>query len=167
MLYDYLCFIFCCVSDSKPRYVRINTLTLKVRAAMEMFCNEGWKQVYYDRTAEDYSSFLFRVASLAKDEFIQDLHIRELLIFPNKTEFYKHPLYTGGSIILQDKVSMKHFLKCFSFYLFLLLFSREVCCFKVLNTVCLLAYFMIIRLELDTHIALVCKLFTEMTYSPG
>ncbi|PNF16870.1 hypothetical protein B7P43_G06065 [Cryptotermes secundus] len=91
--------------DSRPRYVRVNTLSLKVRAAMKMFSNEDWKQVCYDRKSEDYSSFLNRVTSLARDEFIQDLHIKELFIFPNKTEFYRHPLYIGGSIILQDKAS--------------------------------------------------------------
>lgn len=80
-----------------------------------MFCDEDWKQVCYDRKAEDYSSFLHRVTSLEMDEFIQDLHIKELFIFPYKTEFYRHPLYTGGSIIMQDKVSMKYFLKSFNF----------------------------------------------------
>jgi hypothetical protein len=84
---------------------------------MKMFCNEGWKQVSYDRKPEDYSSFLHRVTSLAEDEFIQDLHIKELFIFPNKTEFYEHPLYIGGSIILQDKVSMKYFPKSVHFLL--------------------------------------------------
>jgi putative methyltransferase len=107
----YTCFIFHCVLGGRPRYVRVNTLSLKVRAAMKIFCNEDWKQVCYDRKAEDYSSFLQRVASLAWDEFIQDLHIKELFIFPNKTEFYRHPLYIGGSIILQDKVSMQYCLK--------------------------------------------------------
>ena len=79
-------------------------MTLKVRAALKIFRDEGWKQVDYNRKAEDYASFLHRVASLAEDEFIQDLHIKELFIFPNKTEFYKHPLYLEGSIILQNKV---------------------------------------------------------------
>jgi putative methyltransferase len=100
----HLYFVFRCVLDSKPRYVRVNTLALKVRAALKIFCDEGWKQVDYSRKAEDYASFLHRVASLADNEFIQDLHIKELLIFPNKAEFYNHPLYLEGCIILQDKV---------------------------------------------------------------
>jgi hypothetical protein len=121
-----LCFIFNYVLDGRPRYVRVNTLTLKVRAAMKIFSDEGWKQVYYNRKAEDYSSFLHRIASLANDEFIQDLHIKDLFIFPNKTEFYNHPLYIGGSIILQDKVSMKDFLKkfCQFFCFFFLSFCK-------------------------------------------
>jgi putative methyltransferase len=94
------------VLDSRPRYVRVNTLALKVHAALKIFCDEGWKQVGYNRKAEDYVSFLRRVASLADDEFIQDLHVKELLIFPHKTEFYKHPLYLDGCIILQDKVRL-------------------------------------------------------------
>jgi len=102
----HLYFVFRCVLDSKPRYVRVNTLALKVRAALKIFCDEGWKKVDYNRKAEDYASFLHRVASLADDEFIQDLHIKELFIFPNKTEFYKHPLYLEGCIILQDKVRL-------------------------------------------------------------
>ena len=102
----HLYFVSNCVLDSKPRYVRINTLALKVHAALKIFCDDGWKQIDYDRKAEDYASFLHRVASLADDEFIQDLHMRELLIFPNKAEFYKNPLYLEGCIILQDKVRL-------------------------------------------------------------
>jgi putative methyltransferase len=94
---------------------------------MKMFYDEDWKQVCYDRKAEDYSSFLHRVTSLARDEFIQDLHIKELFIFPNKTEFYRHPLYIGGSIILQDKVSIKYFLKSVVDFLYILHRKFEKC----------------------------------------
>jgi hypothetical protein len=130
---------------------------------MKIFCNEGWKQVCYNRIAEDYSSFLHRVASLADDEFIRDLHITEMLIFPNKTEFYKHPLYTSGSIILQDKVSMKHSLK--SFALFYSYFFQEKCitlrCLKSLHFCIFHDY----KTEVShTLFALMCNLFVEMSH---
>jgi hypothetical protein len=87
-----------------------------VCAAVEIFRDEGWKQVDYNRKAEDYASFLHRVASLAEDEFIQDMHIKELFIFPSKTEFYNHPLYLEGSITLQDKVSKTYFIRNFALF---------------------------------------------------
>jgi hypothetical protein len=94
------------VSDCKRQNVRVNTLVLKVCAAVEEFRNKGWKQVVYNREVEDYASFLRRVASLADDEFIQDLHIEELFLFPHEAKFRPYKLFYEGCIILQQKVRL-------------------------------------------------------------
>jgi putative methyltransferase len=88
----------------KPRYVRINTLKISVNEAVEEFRNEGWILKRY-ADVDDYLGFLNAVSSLGPEEFMIDLHVPYLLIFPPKTEFHKHPAYKNGSIILQDKAS--------------------------------------------------------------
>ena len=88
--------------------MRVNTLVFSVADALDYFQNEGWKLIPQTGLA-DYKTFLNRVKSLSEDEFIEDYHIKELLIFPNKTEFYEHELYLNGSIILQDKVGIIYF----------------------------------------------------------
>ncbi|XP_069683821.1 28S rRNA (cytosine-C(5))-methyltransferase [Periplaneta americana] len=88
----------------RPRFVRVNTLVLTVNDALKYFRDEGWKLIPYNEN-DNYSTFLDKVSALSEDEFVQDFHIKELLIFPNKTEFYEHELYLNGSIILQDKAS--------------------------------------------------------------
>ncbi|KAJ9585883.1 hypothetical protein L9F63_020471, partial [Diploptera punctata] len=90
--------------DVIPRYVRVNTLILRVKDALKYFQDEGWKLISL-KGISDYDAFLNRISSLAEDEFIPDYHIKELLIFPNKTEFFQHELYLNGSLILQDKAS--------------------------------------------------------------
>jgi putative methyltransferase len=34
-----------------------------------------------------------------------DYHVPDLLVFAEKTEFHRHPLYLEGKLILQDKAS--------------------------------------------------------------
>merc|ERR1712025_879670 len=39
-------------------------------------------------------------------EFMLDYHLpKSLLVFQSKTQFYDHPLYLDGSLVLQDKAS--------------------------------------------------------------
>ncbi|XP_046740778.1 28S rRNA (cytosine-C(5))-methyltransferase [Diprion similis] len=86
----------------KPRYVRVNTLSMSVEEAIESFKEEGWRQLH---RSKDYAEFIEAVSKLSGMAFIQDIHVPELLIFPPKTQFYNHAGYTSGSIILQDKAS--------------------------------------------------------------
>ena len=44
------------------------------------------------------------VRSLKPGQFMCDIHLEELLVFPPATDFHDHPLYKEGAIILQDKV---------------------------------------------------------------
>lgn len=88
----------------KPRYVRVNTLKISVEEAVNNFKEEGWIFVpFFNKT--DYEGFQNRLTNLKPDEFIKDIHIPDLLIFPPRTEFYQHQAYKTGNIILQDKAS--------------------------------------------------------------
>ncbi|CAG2060626.1 unnamed protein product, partial [Timema podura] len=86
-----------------PRYVRVNTLIRSIEDVIEIFQAEGWQ---LEVTPDSYQAFLQSVSNLPEDHFIQDLHMKELLIFPKRTEFFYHHLYQDGSIFLQNKSSL-------------------------------------------------------------
>ncbi|XP_030764174.1 probable 28S rRNA (cytosine-C(5))-methyltransferase [Sitophilus oryzae] len=88
----------------KPRYVRINTLLTSFNESLELFQEEGWvlQQI---KDHQNYDSFIEQVSLLEGDLFLRDIHISDLLIFPHGTQFYNHPGYKQGAIILQDKAS--------------------------------------------------------------
>ncbi|XP_056633844.1 28S rRNA (cytosine-C(5))-methyltransferase [Diorhabda sublineata] len=89
---------------TKPRYVRVNTLKCSLNEAIEGFRDEGWiLSQYLDKS--NYEGYLEKIKSLNNDEFVIDIHVSNLLVFPSGTEFYKHPAYKNGTIILQDKAS--------------------------------------------------------------
>ncbi|XP_065156024.1 28S rRNA (cytosine-C(5))-methyltransferase [Atheta coriaria] len=87
----------------KPRFVRVNTLKLAVNEAVDAFRDEGWILRRY--MGDNYQEFLEQVNNLSESEFMVDLHVDDLLIFPPRTQFYKHVAYKCGEIILQDKAS--------------------------------------------------------------
>lgn len=88
----------------KPRYVRVNTLKISINEAVDAFRDEGWILVRcFDN--QDYDGFLDKISNLEEGEFMVDIHIPYLLIFPPKTEFYNHSAYRNGIIALQDKAS--------------------------------------------------------------
>lgn len=93
------------VFHRKPRYVRVNTLKTSVNEAVELFEDEGW--VLAAPTKKRYTNFLEQLSNLEGSNFLRDFHVPELLIFPSGTEFYNHPGYKKGAIILQDKVRGK------------------------------------------------------------
>lgn len=92
----------------KPRYVRINKLKLSINEAIQAFIDDGWFLKKY--TDKNYEGFLNEISQLRPGEFMFDLHVPDLLIFPPKTQFYEHPAYKNGSLILQDKVIKTFFL---------------------------------------------------------
>lgn len=71
---------------------------------INLFRDDGW---IFVRHFEDknYESFLSRVASLTPEEFMLDLHVKELLVFPPKSEFHFYPFYQDGRVVIQDKAS--------------------------------------------------------------
>lgn len=76
---------------------------MSLNEAVDGFRDEGWVlSKFLDKT--DYKGFLDKITSLGDEEFLVDIHIPNLLIFPPKTQFYNHPAYKNGSIVLQDKV---------------------------------------------------------------
>ncbi|KAK9891044.1 hypothetical protein WA026_013372 [Henosepilachna vigintioctopunctata] len=88
----------------KPRYARVNTLKISVEEAVNNFRDEGWTLVKYFNDS-DYDGFLEKLSNLESNEFMIDIHIPELLIFPPKTEFYNHEAYKSKMVVLQDKAS--------------------------------------------------------------
>lgn len=95
----------CFLGPLKPRYVRVNTLSITTDEAIQNFQDEDWVLTkFLDKN--DYDGFLQKISSLEESEFMVDIHIPNLLIFPPKTEFHNHPAYNKGSILLQDKVNI-------------------------------------------------------------
>ncbi|KAI7891508.1 S-adenosyl-L-methionine-dependent methyltransferase [Mucor mucedo] len=78
-----------------PRYARVNEHKLTVGKAIKSFQNEGYTLI---DCPED-------LRELKPKEFCVDRHLRDMLIFHQKTDFHAHPLYVNGNIILQDKAS--------------------------------------------------------------
>ncbi|XP_043910047.1 28S rRNA (cytosine-C(5))-methyltransferase [Protopterus annectens] len=81
-----------------PRYVRVNTLRTNMDDVMDSFRRDGYTYLGKASSLED-------LRHLSGKQFICDLHVPELLVFPPKTDLHSHFLYTAGHIILQDKAS--------------------------------------------------------------
>lgn len=60
------------------------------------------------QTPETYGKFLELIKSdnLKHNTFVEDFHVKELLIFNSKIKFYKLKEYNNGSLIIQDKVNI-------------------------------------------------------------
>nr|XP_018897310.1 PREDICTED: probable 28S rRNA (cytosine-C(5))-methyltransferase [Bemisia tabaci] len=85
-----------------PRYVRVNTLHWSVEEAIEYFNFNGCELL---STGDNYESFLTTVKHLSDSQYVQDMHLKEVFIFPPQTEFFSDVKYLEGSLILQDKAS--------------------------------------------------------------
>ncbi|XP_034249272.1 probable 28S rRNA (cytosine-C(5))-methyltransferase [Thrips palmi] len=92
------------VSKKRPRYIRINTLKTSEQEVVDFFVQDGWNEVWTKGT-NDYAEFLTRVSSLSEKEFMRDMHIPNLLIFPDSVKFYDIKYYQDNYLILQDKAS--------------------------------------------------------------
>lgn len=90
---------------SWPRYARVNTLTISLEAVLQQLEGEGWRQVQHPAATTSTAAFLQLLAGLQPDQFMSDLHVPGLLVFPAKSELHLHPLVTAGSLLLQDKAS--------------------------------------------------------------
>ncbi|XP_058799370.1 28S rRNA (cytosine-C(5))-methyltransferase-like isoform X2 [Phymastichus coffea] len=85
-----------------PRYVRINTLLTSIDDALEAFYYDGWNLL---PRCDTYSSHLKAISNIGCIDFIQDFHMSEVFVFPPGTQFYNHPGYINGKLLLQDKAS--------------------------------------------------------------
>ncbi|CAH1990799.1 unnamed protein product [Acanthoscelides obtectus] len=90
--------------STKPKYVRVNTLKKTVGEAIDAFRDEEWILIKHS-DKNDYNGFVEKVAALKDGEFMVDMHVPSLLIFPSKTHFYNHQAYKNATIVLQDKAS--------------------------------------------------------------
>lgn len=103
----------------KPRYVRVNTNILSRADAMEIFQSEGWQEVSLGTESVTYDKFLETVRNLGKSDYVSDIHVNNLFVFPTNSAHYwaRHELVEQSKLILQDKVSEREMY----FYLFDLL----------------------------------------------
>lgn len=101
--YIYFIFKFCFLVW-KPRYFRINTLFITVEDALKRLSELKFNKL---ESPKSYVEFLKLIKSdeFEGNTFVQDIHIKELLVFNSKMKFYKLELYNNGSLIVQDKVS--------------------------------------------------------------
>ncbi|XP_051914945.1 probable 28S rRNA (cytosine-C(5))-methyltransferase [Hippocampus zosterae] len=85
------------VGDQLPRYVRVNVLKTTVEDTVDYLKRDGFTYKGEAIKLDDLT--------LKAKEFVKDLHLPEVLVFPPKTDFHDHFLYKAGHIILQDKAS--------------------------------------------------------------
>ena len=93
------------LSETWPRYARINLLKTTSADVKAMLSDEGWKEVHYQASSISHKSFLDLISSLGSTDYLSDLHLADLLVFPPQTPFYQHSLVMGGGLLLQDKAS--------------------------------------------------------------
>ena len=96
---------FRALDASWPRYARVNTLCNNLHRVSRQLRQEGWLEVMYDKSQVTHSEYLNLVAGLTDGQYLTDLHIPNLLVFPPKTALYDHSLVREGSLMLQDKAS--------------------------------------------------------------
>ncbi|KAJ2541386.1 hypothetical protein EV175_006146 [Coemansia sp. RSA 1933] len=89
-------------NGSTFRYVRVNLLTATVDGVIKSFIGEGYNLVDYKRVERNAIHQKLQVKSRA---FMRDPDLHDVLVFPPGTDLHAHPLYVGGSVILQDKAS--------------------------------------------------------------
>ena len=90
---------------SWPRYARVNSLCNTLHRVARQLREEGWLEVIYDKSQVSHQQFLEMISKLSECQYMTDLHIPNLLVFPPKTALYDHPLVLDGSLLLQDKSS--------------------------------------------------------------
>lgn len=84
----------------------MNTLLITVEDCVDAFRDDGWILVRPNQL-KSYADFLTKASALEPDEFMIDMHVKELLLFSHSAQFYRHNAYRNGLIMLQDKVRTK------------------------------------------------------------
>jgi len=79
-----------------PRFVRVNTLKLSVKDAIRRFVALGFALNQEPQGPR---------AIPAEEEFWQDKHLTELLLFAPNTDLHLNEMYLAGELVLQDKAS--------------------------------------------------------------
>jgi len=88
-----------------PRLSRINTLLTTVEDILKKLAEHKLKKL---ESPKSYAEFLELITSdqFKGNTFVQDVHIKELLVFNSKVKFYNFKEYINGSLIIQDKVNI-------------------------------------------------------------
>lgn len=76
--------------------------------ALEWFKTNGWNEIPCE--FENYDDFLIAIDKLDKYDYISDLHVKNLFIFPPSSKRYwaLNELVKQSKLILQDKVTSNH-----------------------------------------------------------
>ena len=69
-------------------------------------CLPASQSTLYLKANADKHCFIFKEGELTEEEFSQDKHIPDILVFSPGTDLHEHPLYKSGHILLQDKVTL-------------------------------------------------------------
>lgn len=87
----------------KPRYIRVNTNIMTRTEALEAFTTDGWIEV----KCENYDEFLDAIDKMTDEQFISDIHVNDLFVFPASSKRYwaLSALAKESKVILQDKAS--------------------------------------------------------------
>jgi len=93
------------LSETWPRYARVNPLKTTPSDIKVVLAEEGWKEIHYSASSTSHEGFLDLISNLGPTDYLSDLHLPDLLVFPPQTPLYQHSLVTGGSLLLQDKAS--------------------------------------------------------------
>lgn len=77
---------------------------IKKAEVKEFLEREGWKLV--ENTFEEYNEFLEAVKNLDDESYLNDFHIKNILVFPASSRKYwaQNELVHEGKFLLQDKV---------------------------------------------------------------
>lgn len=89
----------------KPRFFRVNTLLTTLEKILEKLSKLKFIKL---KSPKSYAEFLELIKSdkfKERNIFVQDVHIKELLVFNSKVKFYELEEYNNGSLIVQDKAS--------------------------------------------------------------
>lgn len=72
--------------------------------AIEEFTKDGWEAVVDE--FKTYDEFLAAVDSLGIAQYLSDIHVQNLFVFPWSSKQYwaKHYLVKESKVVLQDKV---------------------------------------------------------------
>lgn len=93
-------------SGLKPRFFRVNTLLTTLEKMLEKLSKLKFIKL---KSPGSYVEFLELIKSdkfKGRNVFVQDVHIKELLVFNSKVKFYEIEEYNNGSLIVQDKVNL-------------------------------------------------------------
>ena len=95
--------MFCVpIANALPRYVRINSLKMSNKEAIERFTQLGY-------TYRKHSKRKQKCDTTLSVTFHNDPDLPNVLVFPPATDITKTDLYAEGAVILQDKVCVLYF----------------------------------------------------------
>lgn len=87
--------------------MRVNTNLMSRADALELFVKDGWIERPFAADTQTYDEYLAIVGSLGEADFVSDMHVRNLFVFPpsSKRFWARNTLVRESKLVLQDKVN--------------------------------------------------------------